>query len=247
MKNPFSQASWRRLQRVSAQAWQALRERPVELATESIERLHFWRVRPWVLLQQRLDSRLSIGDNPRVQSMDAWRIVGPDARIDIGDDVLLYNSSELVALDQGHITVGNACIFGEVRVFCRERITIGDHVLFSWNVFVQDYDAHPLDPAARRREIQDIHARFVPRFSHRPLPEIGLPQRPVPQPITIGNDVWIGANVTILKGVTIGDGAVIGAGSVVTRDIPPYTVAAGNPIRLLRTLSPAEDPEHATP
>lgn len=45
----------------------------------------------------------------------------------------------------------------------------------------------------------------------------------------IGNDVWIGQNVTILPGVHVGDGAIIGANSVVSKDIPPYTVAAGNP------------------
>lgn len=52
--------------------------------------------------------------------------------------------------------------------------------------------------------------------------------------ITIGNDVFIGANVTILDGVTIGDGAVIGAGAIVSKDIPPYAIAVGNPIRILR-------------
>lgn len=52
--------------------------------------------------------------------------------------------------------------------------------------------------------------------------------------ITIGNDVFIGANVTILDGVTIGDGAVIGAGAVVSKDIPPYAVAVGVPIRIIR-------------
>ena len=54
------------------------------------------------------------------------------------------------------------------------------------------------------------------------------------KPITIGNDVFIGANVTILDGVTIGDGAVIGAGAVVSKDIPPYAVAVGCPIRIIR-------------
>jgi acetyltransferase-like isoleucine patch superfamily enzyme len=53
------------------------------------------------------------------------------------------------------------------------------------------------------------------------------------RPIKIGNDVFIGANVTILDGVTIGDGAVIGAGAVVSKDIPPYAVAVGVPIRIL--------------
>lgn len=50
----------------------------------------------------------------------------------------------------------------------------------------------------------------------------------------IGNDVWIGQNATILPGVHIGDGAIIGASSVVTRHVPPYTIAAGNPAREIR-------------
>ena len=56
-------------------------------------------------------------------------------------------------------------------------------------------------------------------------------------PVTIGNNVWIGARVTILPGVTIGDGSVIGAGSVVTKDIPPMSVAAGTPCRVLRSIT----------
>lgn len=52
--------------------------------------------------------------------------------------------------------------------------------------------------------------------------------------IMIGNDVFIGANVTILDGVKIGDGAVIGAGAVVSKDIPPYAIAVGSPIRVIR-------------
>ena len=50
----------------------------------------------------------------------------------------------------------------------------------------------------------------------------------------IGNDVFIGANVTILDGVRIGDGAVIGAGAVVSKDIPPYAIAVGCPIRIIK-------------
>ena len=55
-------------------------------------------------------------------------------------------------------------------------------------------------------------------------------------PVTIGDNVWLGGNVTVLPGVTIGEGAVVGAGSVVTRDIPPRTVVAGNPARIIRWL-----------
>lgn len=55
------------------------------------------------------------------------------------------------------------------------------------------------------------------------------------RPIIIGNGVWLGGNVVVLPGVTIGDRAVIGAGSVVTKDIPPDTVAVGNPCRVIKT------------
>lgn len=54
-------------------------------------------------------------------------------------------------------------------------------------------------------------------------------------PIVIGDDVWIGEKVIILKGVSVGRGSVIGAGSVVTKSIKPYSVAAGNPARVIKT------------
>jgi virginiamycin A acetyltransferase len=53
-------------------------------------------------------------------------------------------------------------------------------------------------------------------------------------PVTIGNNVWIGDNVIILSGVTIGDGAVIGAGSIVTKDAPPFSIAVGNPAKVIK-------------
>lgn len=52
--------------------------------------------------------------------------------------------------------------------------------------------------------------------------------------VVIGNDVWIGFGTTLLSGVTVGDGAAIGACSVVTRDVPPYAIAAGNPAQIIR-------------
>lgn len=53
-------------------------------------------------------------------------------------------------------------------------------------------------------------------------------------PIAIGDNVWIGDKATILSGVTIGDGAVVAANAVVTRDVPAYSVVAGNPARVVK-------------
>lgn len=58
--------------------------------------------------------------------------------------------------------------------------------------------------------------------------------------ITIGDNCWLGESVTVCGGVTIGEGCVIGAGSVVTRDIPPNSLAAGNPCRVIRPITEAD-------
>ena len=95
------------------------------------------------------------------------------------------------------------------------KIRIGDHVQFAPNVSI--YTAgHPVHPATRNS-----------------LYEYGID-------VTIGNNVWVGGNVVICPGVTIGDNAVIGAGSVVTKDIPSWTVAAGNPCRVIRQITEAD-------
>ena len=57
------------------------------------------------------------------------------------------------------------------------------------------------------------------------------------KPITVGSNCWFGSNVTVCGGVTIGEGCVIGAGSVVTKDIPPHSLAVGNPCRVLREIT----------
>ncbi|UIN31631.1 sugar O-acetyltransferase [Microbacterium binotii] len=63
----------------------------------------------------------------------------------------------------------------------------------------------------------------------------------LPQPVTIGSNVWLGGSVTLTPGVTIGDNSIIGAGSVVTHDIPANMLAAGNPARILRPIRTSED------
>ena len=91
-------------------------------------------------------------------------------------------------------------------------VRIGENCQIAPNVSI--YTAgHPIHPAVRNT-----------------LYEYGID-------VTIGNNVWLGGNVVICPGVTIGDNAVIGAGSVVTRDIPAWSFAAGNPCRVIRQIT----------
>jgi acetyltransferase-like isoleucine patch superfamily enzyme len=101
-------------------------------------------------------------------------------------------------------------------IVCEQAVTIGQRVLVGANCVITDTDFHPLDPIARRED----------------------PTRGQTAPVVIGDDVFIGMGAIILKGVTIGPGSVIGAASVVTRDVPAGAVCAGNPARVVRTLSP---------
>ena len=72
--------------------------------------------------------------------------------------------------------------------------------------------------------------------SERDIPGDALPDAPV----NIGDNVFLGSNVTVLKGVSIGHGSIIGAGSVVSKSIPPMTIAAGNPCRVIRQIADAD-------
>lgn len=97
------------------------------------------------------------------------------------------------------------------------RVTFGDNCLLAPNVAI--YSAgHPVHPDSRNSAY-----------------EYGID-------VTIGNNVWIGGNAVICPGVTIGDNCVIGAGAVVTKDIPAWSVAAGNPARVIKTITEEDRP-----
>ena len=112
-----------------------------------------------------------------------------------------------------NITLGNDLYinFGCTLLDCGQ-ITIGNNTLIGPNVSMYSAN-HSLDAEER------ISGALIP------------------EPITIGNRVWIGGGTTILSGVTIGDDSVIGAGSVVTKDIPAGVVAAGNPCKVIRKIT----------
>lgn len=96
-----------------------------------------------------------------------------------------------------------------LHVFGRGGITLGEHVLVGpkVNIITINHDSDPENRSA-------TYGR----------------------PVVIEDKVWIGINATILPGVRVGYGAIIGANSVVTKDVPPMTVVAGNPARIIKEL-----------
>ena len=82
-------------------------------------------------------------------------------------------------------------------------------------------------------KIYDHNHKYSEKDAGIPIHSQGFTSKEV----SIGNNCWIASNVVITGGVTIGEGCVIGAGSVVTRDIPPNSLAAGNPCRVIREIT----------
>lgn len=101
--------------------------------------------------------------------------------------------------------------FNTVFIDC-SRIVIGNNVMFGPNCCI-DGAGHPTDSIRRNAGFEYAY------------------------PITIEDDVWLGSGVHIMPGVTIGRGCVIGAGSIVTKDIPPYSLAVGNPCHVIREIT----------
>lgn len=118
------------------------------------------------------------------------------------------------------------------------NVSIGRDTFVNWNMTILDTSIVVIGDRVQFGPNVSIfsasHSTSV--LSRKKLVEFG-------HPVTIGNDCWIGGNVVILPGVTIGDGCTIGAGSIVTRSVPPYSVAMGNPCRVHKTLPSADEEE----
>lgn len=143
----------------------------------------------------------------------------PQKNLWIGKSVKIYAPSHLYNCtigDYSYVSLNSYISHTTIGKFC----SIGPNLVCGWGI-------HPLNGISTAPMFYSSMKQNGMTLSK----ENKIEER---KPIVIGNDVFIGANVTILDGVTIGDGAVIGAGAVVSKDIPPYAVAVGVPIRILR-------------
>ena len=113
--------------------------------------------------------------------------------------------------------VGDVMIGDHTRVGLHNTIigpvTIGNHVNLAQGITVTALN-HNFENPDRRIDEQGVSTK----------------------PVTIGNDIWVGANAVILSGVTIGDHSVVAAGAVVTKDVPPHSLVAGVPAKIIKQI-----------
>jgi acetyltransferase-like isoleucine patch superfamily enzyme len=149
-----------------------------------------------------------------------WKYVISNVKnCDIDINAKVYDSHILndVIIGKGTYVASKASISNTIiGKFC----SIGPNFVCGWG-------AHPINGISTSPAFYST--RMQTGFTFSSFNKIEERKR-----ITIGNDVFIGMNVTILDGINIGDGAVIGAGAVVSKDIPPYAVAIGCPIKIVK-------------
>lgn len=132
-------------------------------------------------------------------------VVARNARLHVDGDFSIYTGCSIAVNDEAALLIGSGYINHHACIECFERIEIGRGAAIAKGATIRDSDAHDTDSGASSAAI------------------------------VIGDHVWIGVNAIVLKGVSIGDGSIVAAGAVVTRDIPPHSLAAGVPARVVKT------------
>ncbi len=153
------------------------------------------------------------------------------ATIQLGRDVIILNelaqnaagiahSTVLAAIEpEAKLLIGDGVGISGAVLYAMRHIEIGAHVMIGAGVAVYDNDFHPVGAADRRRNDRT---------------KIGV------APVVIEPDVWLGARAMVLKGVRIGRGSVVAAGAVVVKDVPPWSIVAGVPARVVGQISPED-------
>ena len=152
-----------------------------------------------------------IGDTKFYRTYDSKVRIGSDCNFRSKDtsNFIGINRPCMIStlLPSAKISIGKNCGFSGTVIGAFCNISLGENVRCGANTLITDSDWHLDDPRSGK-----------------------------PNPIVIGNNVWLGEGVKVLKGVSIGDNTVIGAGSIVTKNIPANVIAAGNPARILKEL-----------
>ena len=179
-------------------------------------------ITPCYIFYCQINSNIKLGDKVHFNGKPDLSI-GKGCTLEIGHGTLINSSNKYYHVnmfapvkifaerDGTKIIIGHSTRIHGACIHASKGITIGDRCLIAANVQIFDFNGH----AASFDNVENrIHTTSEGKD------------------IIIEDDVWIGTGAIILPGVRIGKGSIIGAGSVVTKDIPSYCVASGNPAKV---------------
>ena len=144
--------------------------------------------------------------------------------IRIGRNCEIYGG--LISQEEGKIIIGdNTIIHSDYIIGSVCSVSIGNCVIISNNIHIYDNNNHPIDPKVRERMHKEnfYGEKWKWKYSDS-------------KSIVIEDNVWIGERSTILKGVIIGKGSIVASNSVVTKDVPTYSIVAGNLARVVKKM-----------
>lgn len=174
------------------------------------------------------DPRIKFGDNVRILSGASVSLC-KNSMVTFGDNTWFAGKINTFPHNQAcSVDIGKDCYIGDMsRIWAAKRIEIGDRTLIAHNVNIFDTTTHPTDKKIRYEHECIVKCNGMPSEKFQTIEDAD---------VIIGDDVWIGCNSIILKGVKIGSGSIVAAGSIVTKSIPPNTMVAGNPARVVKKV-----------
>jgi acetyltransferase-like isoleucine patch superfamily enzyme len=169
----------------------------------------------------------SIMGNDNFLGPNSWCTnFGKPENIVIGNDFYCRGLLHCGNRGRGRIIIGDGVYIGDDTIISADNyIKIGSFSMVSHRVNIFDTIGHPTDAILRERDWLIRMGRL-----NEPRPDVAT------GPINIGERVWIGFNSIVLRGVTINNNSIVAAGSVVVDNVPPNTIVAGNPAKVVKTI-----------
>ena len=187
---------------------------------------------PWDWYDGEVPPNVKIHEDAYVETSFSFRFFRSELSpgVEYGRGASTYLGTMFDVGPQARVKLGEFALVHGARIICDSEIAIGDCALISWNVVLMDTYRVPRAVPGRRLELEILPQR-----------ELRIASAEVEaRPVRIESNVWIGFESCVLPGVTIGEGSIVGARSVVAADVPPFTIVAGNPARIVRALTPEE-------